>query len=354
MSQFPKTNASSIEKRAKSVDDAVAEALAELGISKDDAVIEIIQEPSKGFLGLGAKEAVVKVSAKRKAEPAQTAPAPKAEAARIEAEPAPKADRKKAEIKPEPAAEAPAEPEVKAETEPVKPANRVYSSESPVENAKNFITNILTAMGLDVKVDAVLEDDIVKINLEGENMGIVIGKHGDTLDSLQYLTSLVVNQSSEDYIKVSIDTENYRAKRAETLVALSNRLAARVAKTRKKYPLEEMNPYERRIIHANLQDNEEVTTYSVGQEPHRKVVIAPKHPKQYNKRGGSHNKNRSDRKRLNSGSGGYSRSDDAKPEKKSGEASAASSATYKADFKPTPHKPEYKDFAEYLAAQSKD
>ncbi|MGN1116466.1 MAG: RNA-binding cell elongation regulator Jag/EloR [Candidatus Ornithomonoglobus sp.] len=340
MSQFPKTNASSIEKRAKSVDDAVAEALAELGIKKDDAVIEIVQEPSKGFLGLGAKEAIVKVSAKGKAEPEKAAPAPKAEPARIE-------------VKPVPAAEAPAEPEVKEEAETVKAVNRVYSSESPVENAKNFITNILTAMGLDVKIDAVLEDDIVKINLEGENMGIVIGKRGDTLDSLQYLTSLVVNQSSEDYIKVSIDTENYRAKRAETLIALSNKLAERVAKTRRKYPLEEMNPYERRIIHANLQDNEEVTTYSVGQEPHRKVVIAPKNPKPYNKRGGGYNKNRSG-KRQSSGRGGYSRQNYAKPEKKSGEASAASSATYKADFKPTPHKPEYKDFAEYLAAQSKN
>ncbi|MGM9937691.1 MAG: RNA-binding cell elongation regulator Jag/EloR [Candidatus Ornithomonoglobus sp.] len=338
MSQFPKTNTSSIEKRAKSVDDAVAEALAELGIKKDDAVIEIVQEPSKGFLGLGAKEAIVKVSAKGKAEPEKAAPAPKAEPERIEVKPAPAA---------------PAEPEVKAEAETVKAVNRVYSSESPVENAKSFITNILTAMGLDVKVDAVLEDDIVKINLEGENMGIVIGKRGDTLDSLQYLTSLVVNQSSEDYIKVSIDTENYRAKRAETLIALSNKLAERVAKTRRKYPLEEMNPYERRIIHANLQDNEEVTTYSVGQEPHRKVVIAPKNPKPYNKRSGGYNKNRGG-KRQGSGRGGYSRPSYAKPEKKSGEASAASSATYKADFKPTPHKPEYKDFAEYLAAQSKN
>ncbi|MGN0182543.1 MAG: RNA-binding cell elongation regulator Jag/EloR [Candidatus Ornithomonoglobus sp.] len=341
MSQFPKTNTSSIEKRAKSIDDAVAEALAELGIKKDDAVIEIVQEPSKGFLGLGAKEAIVKVSAKSKAEPEKAAPAPETEPARVEVEPAP-------------AAEAPAEPEIKAEAETVKAVNRVYSSESPVENAKSFITNILTAMGLDVKVNAVLEDDIVKINLEGENMGIVIGKRGDTLDSLQYLTSLVVNQSSEDYIKVSIDTENYRAKRAETLIALSNKLAERVAKTRRKYPLEEMNPYERRIIHANLQDNEEVTTYSVGQEPHRKVVIAPKNPKPYNnKRSGGYNKNRGG-KRQSSGRGGYGRPSYAKPEKKSGEASTASSATYKADFKPTPHKPEYKDFAEYLAAQSKN
>lgn len=324
MSEFPKTNTGIIEKRAKSVDDAVAEALAELGIKKDDAVIEIVQESSKGFLGLGAKEAIVKVSAKNSAEAVKASSVKEAE------------------------------PEVEEPADTGKAVNRIYASESPVENAKSFITNILTAMGLDVKVDAVLEDDIVKINLEGENMGIVIGKRGDTLDSLQYLTSLVVNQNSEDYIKVSIDTENYRAKRAETLIALSNKLAARVAKTRRKYPLEEMNPYERRIIHANLQDSEEVTTYSVGQEPHRRVVIAPKHPKPYNSKRSGYNKNRGDKKHTNGGRGGYSRPDYVKPEKKNEEASAASSATYKADFKPTPHKPEYKDFAEYLAAQSKN
>ncbi|MDD6763815.1 MAG: hypothetical protein PUD92_09415 [Clostridiales bacterium] len=137
-------------------------------------------------------------------------------------------------------------------------------------------------------------------------------------------------------------------------MALSNKLAARVAKTRRKYPLEEMNPYERRIIHANLQDSEEVTTYSVGQEPHRRVVIAPKHPKPYNSKRSGYNKNRGEKKHTNGGRGGYSRPDYVKPEKKNEEASVASSATYKADFKPTPHKPEYKDFAEYLAAQSKN
>lgn len=116
-------------------------------------------------------------------------------------------------------------------------------------------------------------------------MGIVIGKRGDTLDSLQYLTSLVVNQRSDDYIKVSIDTENYREKRAEALLALSTRLADKVTKTGKKFTLEPMNPYERRIIHSNLQDSETVTTYSVGSEPYRKVVIAPKNAKPYGKGG---------------------------------------------------------------------
>ena len=116
-------------------------------------------------------------------------------------------------------------------------------------------------------------------------MGIVIGKHGDTLDSIQYLTSLAVNGISEEYVKVNIDTENYRQKRYDTLVALSERLAQKVAKTGRKHTLDPMNPYERRIIHANLQSNEEVTTFSIGQEPFRKVVIAPKDYKPYQKRG---------------------------------------------------------------------
>lgn len=325
MSQFPKTNTSSIEVKAKSVDEAVAEALGKLGIAKDDAEIEVIQEPSKGFLGLGAKEAVVKVSARRAAA-AETAASERTDA-----------DMPKTEIAP--AAQKPER------------ANTLYSSESPAENAKSFLANIFAAMGLDVKIDAVTEDDMVKVELEGENMGIVIGKRGDTLDSLQYLTSLVVNQNSEDYIKVSIDTENYRAKRAETLIALSNKLAARVAKTGRKFPLEEMNPYERRIIHSNLQDNEEVTTYSVGQEPHRKVVIAPKNPKSYGKHGYG---KKSDRRYSSGGRGGYSRSGYDRPSRKpASEITSENSATYKADFKPTPHKPEYKDFAEYLEAQSK-
>lgn len=329
MSQFPNKKATVTEKRARSVEDAVAEALAELGIAEAEAEIEIIREPSKGLFGFGGKEAVVKVSVKGGA------------AEEITAEQTAEAE------------EEPAQSEEEAEAAPEKkeiPADAVNT-------AVDFITRILSAMGLEVNVSAKIEEDVIKINLEGENMGIVIGKRGDTLDSLQYLTSLVVNRHSEDYIKVSIDTENYRAKRAETLVALSNKLAARVAKTGKKFPLEEMNPYERRIIHANLQDNEDVTTYSVGQEPHRRVVIAPKHPKPYKKRG--YNKNRSDNKKNRaSGSsgtrGGYSRPSYTKPERRPAEKSAPGSATYKADFKPTPHKPEYKDFAEYLAAQSKN
>lgn len=309
-----------MEKRAKSVEEAIAEALAELNISRDDAVIEIIQEPSKGFLGLGAKEAIVKVSAKAvKAEPAK-------------------------EIKPEPVAAS----TTSAEAEPTAP-KKLNISATAAEDAKKFITDILTAMGIDVTVTAELNKDVLMINLEGDNMGIVIGKRGDTLDSLQYLTSLVVNQKSVDYIKVSIDTENYREKRSEALSALAERLAAKVARTGKKFALEPMNPYERRIIHSNLQDNEEVTTFSVGQEPYRKVVIAPNNPKPYGKKGGYKKNNH---RSSNSSRGGYSRPSYNAPE--SADEESASSVTYKADFKPQQHKAEYKNFEEYLAAHSKD
>lgn len=319
MSKFPTKNIST-EKKAKSIEEAIELALAELGVTRENAQIEIIQEPSKGFLGIGCKDAVVKVTAE--------------------------CEEKPDEVKNEQVAKE--EPKAKR----VKTSGGVYSSDKPEENAKSFISDVLTAMGLDVTVTAVRNGDMVEVNLEGENMGVVIGKRGDTLDSLQYLTSLVVNQKSEEYIKVSIDTENYRSKREEALCALSDRLAAKVIRTGRKFALEPMNPYERRIIHSNLQGNEEVTTFSVGQEPYRKVVIAPKNPKPYRKN--SYNKNRKDGE--NSPRGGYnnSRNYDRPAEKADSSENSESTVTYKADFKPQQHKAEYKNFEEYLAAHSKD
>lgn len=327
MSEFPRRETST-EKRAKSVDEAVSAALTELGINSDEAVIEIVQEPSKGFLGLGSKEAIVKVSVKAAASSA------------------PQAEIKKPYELTEPAAKPSAAEEVAAAA-----SGRIYTSESPAENAKNFLSDVLSAMGIEVNVKAELEGDVVKVNLDGDNMGIVIGKRGDTLDSLQYLTSLVVNRNSDDYIKISIDTENYREKRSEALEALSERLAAKVARTGKKFALEPMNPYERRIIHSKLQDSEEVTTFSVGQEPYRKVVIAPKNPRRYS--GGKRGGNKGGRHSQQNVRGGYSRSSYNSEKKPASETSASSAATYKADFKPQQHKAEYKNFEEYLAAHSK-
>ncbi len=210
-----------IEKKAKSVEEATKLLLEELGVSEDEVKIEVVDEGSKGFLGLGSKEAVVSAT--------------------------------------------------------------LLNPETAI--AKKFLTELFKSMKLDVTINATLtEEGDVLVNLEGDNMGIVIGKRGDTLDSIQYLTSLVVNKETENYTKVIVDTENYREKRYNALIALSERLAQKVARTGKRHTLEPMNPYERRIIHSNLQNNDDVTTRSVGEDPYRKVVIEPKNPRNYYKK----------------------------------------------------------------------
>ena len=313
MSQFQKRN-NSIEKNAKNKQDAIELALKELNASREDVEIEVLDEGSKGFLGIGARDARVRVTLIKSKEPVnETYVQEKEEVAETEIKPVKR------------------EPKVKKE-----------SLGDPADDAKKFLSDIFNAMDLDVAIDAKMEEQSVSIDLSGENMGIVIGKRGDTLDSLQYLTSLVVNQRSDDYIKVSIDTENYREKRAEALLALSTRLADKVTKTGKKFTLEPMNPYERRIIHSNLQDSETVTTYSVGSEPYRKVVIAPKNAKPYGKGGykkDGYNK-RSPKPHRNHS------------DKPIAEQTGSYTTTYKADFKPQQHKAEYKNFEDYLAGHS--
>ena len=214
MSSYP---AKTIEKKGKTVEEALALALEELGVGEDEVTYTVIEEPSKGFLGIGTKDAVIRVEVK----------------------------------------------------------------DSISGSAKKFLSDIFSAMNMEVGIDVKHDDDAINIDLSGDNMGIIIGKRGDTLDSLQYLTSLVANKNRDKYAytRVTIDTEGYREKRVESLKALSERLAAKVGRSGKRYTLEPMNPYERRIIHANLQDNEYVTTFSIGDEPYRKVVIAPKNEK---------------------------------------------------------------------------
>lgn len=313
MSQFPRKN-SSTEQRAKNVNDAIAAALKELNAAEEDVNIEVIDEGAKGFLGIGARDAVVKATLKNAASKPSKRTERSAEKAAKKAERAEKSAEKAAKK---------AEKTVKKNI-----------TGNPEDTAAQFLNNIFSAMNLEVKVDVKLEGDTLSIELSGENMGIVIGKRGDTLDSLQYLTSLVVNQESEDYIKVSIDTENYREKRTEALIALSKRLADKVARTGKKFTLEPMNPYERRVIHSNLQDSEAVTTYSIGSEPYRKVVIVPKNANSYRKNG---YRKRNDRPQRAS--------------EPAAEKSGSYTTTYKADYKPPQHKAEYKNFEDYLAAQ---
>ncbi len=145
--------------------------------------------------------------------------------------------------------------------------------ETSADCAKNFLEDVIQKMGVTAELDAFEEDNNVFMELKGENIGILIGRRGETLDSLQYLASLVVNKNSDTYKRVILDTENYRKKREETLIKLAERLAGRVIKYKKSLTLEPMNPYERRIIHSALQNNKQIRTYSVGDEPNRKVVI---------------------------------------------------------------------------------
>lgn len=301
MSQFLRKNRST-EKSAKNKEAAIEAALKELEAQREEVEIEVLDEGSKGFLGLGARDARVRVTLKKE----NTAGNETAKTVKKTA--------------------------VKETINTEKPKKQ--SAGAPYEDAKRFLSDIFSAMNLDVEIDARMDDkQSISINLSGDNMGIVIGKRGDTLDSLQYLTSLVVNQRSEDYIKVSIDTENYREKRTEALIALSTRLAEKVARTGKKFTLEPMNPYERRIIHSNLQDSETITTYSIGSEPYRKVVIAPKNSKPYKKRNSKpHRQNKPTAEKTGT----------------------SYTTTYKADFKPQQHKAEYKNFEDYLAAHSSE
>lgn len=203
----------SVVKVSKTIDDAVEEALIELDVKLDDVEVEVLEEPSRGLLGLiGVKDAVVKV-------------------------------------------------------------NVTYD---PFAIADEFLAKILFEMGLTGLTEIRKEDDILFIDIKGvdpKEMGIIIGRRGSTLDAVQYLLSLVINKGREDYLKVVIDINDYRSKREGTLEKLAHRMAKKAKKNKRVVKLEPMNPYERRIIHSALQDVDYITTYSEGEEPYRRVVI---------------------------------------------------------------------------------
>ena len=203
-----------IEKSAKTIDDAVSAALAELNTTRENVEIEVLNEGKRGILGIGSEDARVRV---------------------------------KMEL-------------------------------TPLQKAENYVKSVMDKFGIEAEIKGTYEDETVIIEIVGdsEEVGKVIGRRGDTLDALQYLTSLVVNKGEENYIRVTVDTENYRGKREETLIRLAKRMAGTVARTRKSVTLEPMNPNERRIIHSALQEYRNVTTYSTGVEPNRSVVITTK------------------------------------------------------------------------------
>ncbi len=201
-----------IEVSAKTVDDALTEALVKLGATSDQVEYEVIEKGSTGFLGIGSKPAVIKI-------------------------------RKKCTVE---------------------------------DNIREFLGNVFKAMELEVEIVITKEDNNYAVDLKGADMGVLIGKRGQTLDSLQYLTNLAVNKNVEEHVKVKIDTEDYRNRRKETLENLAKNIAYKVKRTKRPVSLEPMNPFERRVIHSALQNDKFVTTHSEGDEPYRHVVVTLK------------------------------------------------------------------------------
>lgn len=276
----------SIRVSAKTVDDAITEALIQLGVTSDRLEYEVIEKGSAGFLGIGMKQAVIE--ARRKPEPKEekveepvveepvVEEPVKAEPKKVEAvQPQKAASEKKADEPQKAAFEKAVEKEVKEEVK--KETKLVEVQPQTIEAVEDFLKNTMKAMDMEVELKTEIDQDgALCVDMSGEHMGILIGKRGQTLDSLQYLANRVANKHQEGYVRVKLDTENYRARREETLRHLAKNIAHKVKRNRRPVALEPMNPYERRIIHSALQSDPYVMTHSEGEEPFRKVVITLK------------------------------------------------------------------------------
>ena len=261
---------------AKTLDDAITEALVQLGVTSDRLDYIVVEKGSEGFLGIGRKQAVIKARRKREEKPVEeTVEESKVETpVKEEVKPEKKTEKKlakehshtKKNVREE-------KPEVKSE--PKKEVELAKVEPQTIETCEKFIYDVMNAMGMDdVKVTSVVDEEgALSINMEGSNMGILIGKRGQTLDSLQYLTNRVANKMQDGYVRVKLDTEDYRRRRKEKLENLAKNIASKVKRTRKTVSLEPMNPYERRIIHSALQSDPAVSTHSEGEEPYRRVVV---------------------------------------------------------------------------------
>ena len=271
----------SIRVSAKTVDDAITEALIQLGVTSDRLEYEVIEKGSAGFLGIGMKQAVLE--ARRKPEPKEekveepvVEEPVKAEPKKVEAvQPQKAAAEKKADEPQKAAFEKAVEKEVKEEVK--KETKLVEVQPQTIKAVEDFLKNTMKAMDMEVELKTEIDQDgALCVDMSGEHMGILIGKRGQTLDSLQYLANRVANKHQEGYVRVKLDTENYRARREETLRHLAKNIAHKVKRNRRPVALEPMNPYERRIIHSALQSDPYVMTHSEGEEPFRKVVITLK------------------------------------------------------------------------------
>ena len=271
---------------AKTLDDAITEALIQLGVTSDQLDYDVIEKGSAGFLGIGMKQAVIKARRKVVEEPEaeiveEAKPEPvvikKEEPKPVKKEFTKKETIKKETVKKEPAKKTFIKEEAVKEAAPSvkKEADLAKVESQTIEACEKFIYDVLKAMDMtDVKVTSVVDEEgALSIDMEGSNMGILIGKRGQTLDSLQYLTNRVANKMQEGYVRVKLDTEDYRRRRKETLENLAKNIASKVKRTRRTVSLEPMNPYERRIIHSALQGDPAVSTHSEGEEPYRRVVV---------------------------------------------------------------------------------
>ena len=286
-----------IQFSAKTKNEAITKACIELGVSSDQLEIEVVSEGSSGFFGIGSKPAIIKArkinTVSEEDEIQEIVDTVKVDAIKeeqnrkpakpfVKAEkPAPKSEpvKEKAPVKEKPAKEKmPKEPreEKPKQSKPVEIITDPAEIKEVEERAIVFLRDVFASMNLgEVEITSKYNtnDGCLEVAFEGEDMGILIGKRGQTLDSLQYLTSLVVNKGKANYIRVKLDTEDYRRRRKETLENLARGIAYKVKKTRKPVVLEPMNPYERRIIHSALQGNKYVETVSEGEEPYRHVVV---------------------------------------------------------------------------------
>lgn len=255
-----------IEVKAKTIDDAITDALVQLGITSDQLDYEVIEKGSAGILGLGRKDAVIKARKKiivpeKKAEPVVEK---KVEAPTSKKEAAPVAKEEKVE---------------KTEKAPAPAKAPVMIDFASLEKSvKEFLSQVFSAMELEVEILTKVDEEnkVIDVEFKGPEMGMLIGKRGQTLDSLQYLTNLAVNKQSDSYIKVKLDTEDYRKRRKETLENLAKNIAYKVKRTKRPVSLEPMNPFERRVIHSALQNDKYVSTHSEGEEPYRHVVVTLK------------------------------------------------------------------------------
>lgn len=242
-----------MEFKGKTKNDAITEACRHFSIPSDKLDYEVIDEGKAGFLGMGAKPAVIRARVK---------------------------EENTEVIEPVKLSETPVIASVQTAAEKMDKIEEIDVEAA----AKKFLDDVFAAMGITVEISVKYNDSLksLEVELSGDEMGVLIGKRGQTLDSLQYLISLVVNKGTSEYIRVKVDTENYRQRRRETLENLAKNIAYKVKRTRRPVSLEPMNPYERRIIHSALQNDRYVTTHSEGDEPFRRVVVTPKRDASYN------------------------------------------------------------------------